>query len=44
MTGSWRDWGVVTITAAAVTLAGCASDGGDSSYGGHSTSVSVGYG
>ena len=35
---------VVTIAAAAVTLAGCASDGGDSSYGGHSTSVSVGYG
>jgi len=29
---------------AAMTLGGCASDGGDSSYGGVSTSVSVGYG
>jgi hypothetical protein len=35
---------VMTIATAAATLAGCASDGGDSSYGGVSTSVSVGYG
>ena len=32
------------VAAAAMTLAGCASDGGDSSYSGVSTSVSVGYG
>ena len=36
---------VMTITSVAVTLGGCASDGGgDSSYSGVSTSVSVGYG
>ena len=32
------------VAATAMTLAGCASDGGDSSYSGVSTSVSVGYG
>jgi len=35
---------VVTSIATALTLAGCASDGSSSSYGGYSTSVSVGYG
>ena len=32
------------VATAAMTLGGCASDGGDSSYSGVSTSVSVGYG
>ena len=35
---------VLAVATAAVTLGGCASDGGDSSYSGVSTSVSVGYG
>ena len=35
---------LVAAIAAALTLAGCASDGSSSSYGGYSTSVSVGYG
>ncbi len=35
---------LVTSIAAALTLAGCAGDGSSSSYGGYSTSVSVGYG
>jgi len=35
---------LVASIAAAFTLAGCASDGSSSSYGGYSTSVSVGYG
>ena len=35
---------LTAVATAAMTLGGCASDGGDSSYGGVSTSVSVGYG
>jgi len=35
---------LTAVATAAMTLAGCASDGGDSSYSGVSTSVSVGYG
>ena len=35
---------LAAVATAAVTLGGCASDGGDSSYSGVSTSVSVGYG
>ena len=35
---------VASVATAVATLGGCASDGGDSSYGGVSTSVSVGVG
>ncbi|MEY2921029.1 MAG: hypothetical protein RL261_2334 [Pseudomonadota bacterium] len=40
----FRSTAVMAVASIAVTLGGCASDGGDSSYSGVSTSVSVGYG